>query len=383
MRKHSSPYRAVLPGALASIVLALAVGCTTPGQAPQNCLLQHCKKPAPVLTVTVTGLVKLPGKVIIPPGGLQLRDAVTLTGGDMPAQRFGGISPAQVLVSLERPTGGYHFSLPLVTHDVAGRIYLMPGDRVRVEPASVTVVSRSMLTRSATDTTTDVEALRAVLKHDDVGIKPLAYDVPFIDQNEPTRDVTVTISAAAAAPATPRESAAAGAPAAPASVVTLQANFSRVAGRPFRAATAGAPLNAPNLLSFAYDSQSDPETTVIVLHRLLPGENHYIVLLRPESLATGTERAAVQDLLGKITVLPGDAVATGALVQLPIVLNSLVGAKYFDYANPVPTGKDCKQELSALIRPLKPLTDRLEAACKLVGSGVQAIPGTITDNLPR
>src|SRR5262249_49883157 len=155
--------------------------------------------------------------------------------------------------------------------------------------ATNTLVARSMLARSANDPTANVESWRAILNRDDVGKKVLAYDVPFVDQNEVVSDVTVTLSTSAATPDTPRAAGTGAPPAGVVSVVTAQADFSRVPGPSFRADRASAALNAPTLLNFESASQSDPETTVMVLHRPLPAENHFIVLLRPESRATGTE----------------------------------------------------------------------------------------------
>jgi protein involved in polysaccharide export with SLBB domain len=382
MQKHSIANRAGLHLALAILMSGFAAGCATIGDGSQFSFWHHCKnEPLKDLTVSVTGLVKLPGRMPIPPGGLQLLDAVTLAGGDLPAQRFGGLSPAQVLVSLQRPTGTYMFSLPLVTHDVAGHIYLKPGDRVRVEPVSVTILANSMLGRSATDITGGAETWKALLRRDDVGKKALAYDVPFVDQFEPSRDVTVTI--AGSSPVA-RASAPTDATAAPVAAFTVQADFSKLPPSPYRAANLrSATPNAPNLLNFGYAGQSDPESTVLVLNRILPGENYFIVLLRPESLATGAERAAVTDLLGKVTVLPGDAVAIGALVQMPIVLNSLVGAQLFDYAAVPQCGKQFQQDVNALTRPFKPFIDPVKAACGAVGTELRALPGAIENQLPR
>lgn len=374
MRKDRA-YRAVLPVAPAILLALLTAGCATTSDDHAFPLLHRCKPEAPRdLTLTVTGLVKQPGVMIIPPGGLQLRDAVTLAGGDMPAQRFDGLNPAQVLVSLDRPTGKYLFSLPLVTHDVAGRIYLQPGDRVRVEPASETILARSMLGRS--DTTDDRAMWRAILKRDDVDGRTFAYDVPFVEQNETVGSVTVTVGGG---PALPRAGQHADAMAAPAAVgFTVMGDFSQLPPSPyFRTANLNRAATPPNLLNFTYAGQSDPEATVLVLNRLLPGENYFCVLLRPESYATGADRAAVQDLLGKVTVLPGDAVAIGALVQLPIVLNSMVGAQLFDYAAPEER-KHHMPGASVLAGPLEPIVSPVKAVCVQL----QAIPGAISSRLP-
>src|SRR5262249_53475390 len=120
--KQLSSVHTAFQGALAPLLAIFCAGCTTTTggqhQTPLHSLL-HCKNEVGEFPVLITGLVKFPGRISIPPGGLNLQDAVGLAGGDQPAQQFPGTNPANVLVSLTRPTGTYHFSLPLVMQDVA------------------------------------------------------------------------------------------------------------------------------------------------------------------------------------------------------------------------------------------------------------------------
>jgi hypothetical protein len=409
MKQYLRSARPALHGALATLLATLCAGCmtTADGQqpAPAHPLL-HCKKEVAVFNVLVTGLVKFPGWIPIPPGGLILQDAVGLAGGDQPAQQFPGTNPANVLVSLKRPAGTYHFSLPLVTNDVAGRIYLKPGDHVVVEPVTAGSLGRSFQLTSVTDPVARTEVWRSLLRDDAVGTRVLAYDIPFIEQNDDTlHTVTVTIQPTAAPlappPGAPREAVpvpvlppgAAPMPSMPPAVATVPApavspvqaiaDFGPLAG-PVYQATRGALLDAPTLRAFSDHSQSDPETSVLVLRRPYPaGEMHFYVLLRPGSQATGNNRVAVQDLLSQITVLPGEAVATGALIQLPIVLNSLVGAELFDPAAAADGDKHCNNpQLQSLARTVKPLTNFLSNACAAVGPALTAVPEAITAQLP-
>ena len=107
-------------------------------------LPKHC--PVPLVeppTVLVSGMVKTPGKLLIPNSGLTLRDALALTGGDISATSF-NIPSIYMLVSLERPDATYNFSLPLVTGADAGKIFLQAGDKVIVQPWYYTDLAHSI-----------------------------------------------------------------------------------------------------------------------------------------------------------------------------------------------------------------------------------------------
>ncbi len=318
---------------------------------------------APV--VAVTGLVRFPGFVPIPPCGLPLGDAVGAAGGDQPAQFFGGLNPANVLVTLERRGGTYHFSLPLVTHDSAGRVRLVEGDRVKVEPAADTPLGRSIFPRSASAPNGDRAAWRALTQRDDVGRVPLAFDVPFVDQGAPQQDVTVTVAglggdadrAADAAPPAPD------APPTPPAVLTVRTNLAPPADDLGRAAGAG---GAGSLREFSDASRVDAQSTVLLLHRQVPGESHLFVLLRPGSSAgaAAANRGLAEELLGKVTVIPGDSVGVGALVQLPVVLNSLAAPERYAPGADHPVERPCHDGAirQAAARLVGPVVSRLKGA---------------------
>lgn len=366
--------------AIAALTLLLPIGCATTGDC-QHPLL-HCRNKdvkAP-LTVMVTGLVKHPGTYTIPLGGLLLKDAIALAQGDVPAQFFDGVNPSQVLVSVERPTKTYHFALPLVTKDVAGRIFLVPGDKVSLELGSTTDLGRSVV-RSANPPTTpnqDVETWKSILHRDDVGQKPLSYDITFSDLNVAPRKVTITIPQSAAAnDSQPRSKADAAAPPADAAqqpgLKVQMSDPNQPRGNGLR--VVDAPALEANLQTFSDVSNSPEESTVLVLTRQMSGKTHQFVLLRPGSIATGAERSIVQQVLKGVTVIPGDSVAMNAAVQIPLVLSSLATPKLYDFA----ARQDAccpklKEECQSVANTFRPLTDPIKRATALICSPLAGSP---------
>jgi hypothetical protein len=394
--------------ALLVLASALLVGCATTDDC-RHPLLEHCHKPVKKgpLTVTVTGLVKFPGVHVIPLGGLRLKDAVALAGGDLPDEFFSGTKPAQVLVSIERLEGTYHFSLPLVTKDFAGRVFLQPNDKVSLQPYTITGLARAAY-RGVGDKdiaeALDLQTWKEILHREDVGVQTLSYDVVFRDVTVPERVVTVTLRgtgkrellptrslARRAAPSAPLTTG----PPAPAAVVlapvreVLQPMVLPVALqlKPTPAATRsndGDPL--ATLASFSEDIQTSAhEMTVIVLHRVVDGKSNEYILLRAGSKASYPDRAIAQKVLESTFVIPGDSVAIDILPRIPIVLSSLVAPQLFDFAaGPAPVPSKCKQELESLKQTfVRPITNTCKNVGDLVRPTLESIPAAVSAQLPR
>lgn len=351
----------------------LAFGCATTRDAQHPLLdaLHHRDKEP--LTVMVTGLVKKQSTLEIPHGGLTLKDAVALAGGDIPAQLFPGTNPSNVVVSLQRPASAYHFALPLVTGDLAGRIFLIPGDKVSLQLDANTDMGRSVV-RSA-DSGPDAERQnreqwRSILNRDDVGEKPLEYDVKLRDLDGTERTMTILVQAAEQPRNAPADAAALGVGPAPALKI-------QIAGSPNvpNLRNANGSLRDATLASVSEISETRQDMSVMVLERQVQGRVHQFVLLRPGSIATANnQRSAVEKVLKDVTLIPDDVVATLALIQLPIVKSSLATPKLYDFvARREEFCPKVAENCQTFAAALSPVTDPIRRITALALSPLEGI----------
>jgi hypothetical protein len=324
------------------------------------------------LTVAVTGLVKQQVILPIPRGGLQLKDAVALAGGDIPAQLFNGLSPSQVVVTLARPEAVYHIALPLITNDIGGRIFLVPGDKVSLELGSNTDIGRSVVRSASADVGQNIDQWRSILGRDDIDKKTLAYDVTFHELNGSARKLTVNVQATSAPVDAGRSAAAPAGQLAPVSTVKIQ--FADTTNLPGLRSADGTPHDA-TLLALSDFSESPQTNTVMVLERRLQGRSHHYVLARPGSLSTTSDqRSVATSVLNAITVIPEDVVSASALIQLPIVMRSLAHPKLYDFAA---QQDECCPKLSAECRSiaatLSPIVDPIKRVAALTVSSFEGM----------
>jgi hypothetical protein len=246
-------------------------------------------------SVLVSGMVKTPGKIVIPNGGLTLRDALALTGGDNPQALF-KISPILLLVTLERPDGIYNFSLPLVTDDDAGKIYLAPGDRIVVQPWYQTDLSR--LSKPTPDDATifshqtEKEAMLPLLG---VADKPSLKKLDF----------KITISQLGA---NARE---------------IMQQYAWPAEKTNPIPTAGT-LHSNWRKHIQDKTNYSPAQTVLILRRVVHGRASEFYLPRQNPRYISTSEADVADVLNGIVLLPNDNLSIDILQRQPIVLSSLL-----------------------------------------------------------
>jgi hypothetical protein len=332
---------------------ALPLGCASTGGC-EHPILQHCSKEP--LTVVVAGLVKNPGPVIIPLGGLMLRDAIGLAGGDVPFERF-EVPAANVLVSIDRPEGVEHFALPLVTNDYAGRVFLRPNDRVTLEQFSnsalaPTVFGSGGLQDAAPGGLQDA-VWKSVVARDTLNSHGVEYEIAFQDVDLRARRLTVNVSGP------PDTSDGPPAPG-PVKAVLKADNVEK----------GSATLDTVSLMP----GTSPADQTVLVLRRISQGKFHEYVLPRHGVSSNDTDSKAAHAILQSIHVVPGDAIGIDVLPRVPVVLTSLLAPQLFDFAK---DKKPCLEALQAehdkLERTLAPLTQGFKQLGGLVLPPIQAL----------
>ncbi|MEI7687914.1 MAG: hypothetical protein WCL32_23150, partial [Planctomycetota bacterium] len=364
--------------ALLAALWFLPLGCHGLGK-PEFCGPHHGKDE--ILTVAVTGLVKAPGKQRIEPGGLRLADAIALAGGDLPKKNF-QVDPARAFAVIERDNIVHYFSLPLVTHDAAGKVFLMPNDKVSVQEIDATTISQTLgvplvltetvQTAAIPDVAPDV-AIEAAPEPKKEGRTLVAKGPEVTTQEE--KAAAARVAEARSAEVKKEEVAAKARAQVKAAEVKA---WDRVLGRadvgiktlafdvpitdihaaPRKAAVriAAAPRSgngapsiksvttkirtqgaeeepAATLLAFSQDIRtSDPVYTVLVVRRASGGKLHEYVLLRHEATSANLDSQNASKVLNEIPVLPGDALNFDVLIRVPVVLTSLAMPDRFDFA---------------------------------------------------
>jgi hypothetical protein len=284
-----------MDGKMARLWRTLAVHCLIAPLAGCACLPTHGQAlpPAEPATIFVSGMVKTPGIMPIPSGGLTLRDAVGLAGGDLPETWF-RVSSLYLLVTLERSDSAHHFSLPLVTADDAGKILLRAGDKVIVRPWYQTDLSRLSKTDSQTmPDSTDVPEFTPLVQE---------LMLPLLGINDPNvKKVDFKI-------VTSRFGA-------DATVKTLSYDWSTKS-------PAGKIPTVASELQFA--SAISQDQTVCVLRRIKNGRLEEFVLLRRNPRYISGFDADMSKVLRSIVMAPNDHLSVDILQRLPVVLASLL-----------------------------------------------------------
>lgn len=183
-----------------ALIGLISTGCV--GTQHDCSIGSHHHKPRAEPTVVVGGLVTMPGRQVIPVGGLTLRDVVSIAGGDVPEKHFDIPAPA-VLVSLERRGNITAFALPLVARDIAGMIRLLPDDRITLKPLNETALAaggsvklgKTSNNEFTIESSPDPAVWKRLLDDKDLnGAVPVAYDVPFSNLGQEVDVKTVHVS---------------------------------------------------------------------------------------------------------------------------------------------------------------------------------------------
>jgi hypothetical protein len=353
---------------LSALFLSVAapLGCVTTGDG-KPALLEHCEPK--VLTVSVTGLVKTPGKQAIPLGGLTLREALAIAGGDVPNERF-DTPAATVLVTIDRREGVQHFSLPLVTNDLAGRVFLRPDDKVSVQsftasdlgfslfglPADAARIlvnvaaddpDRAKKLKDAKDKKleNDLAGWKRVLARDDAGTKNLAFNVSLRDIDQVNQTVAVKVDKDGG------------------NIILTTPKKDSKGNVIFDQVTPDATLEdvseMPKLAS--------PSQTVLLLRRVANGRFHEYVLLRHAVSQSNADVKNAQFVLGAVHLLPGDALYVDVLPRVPVVLSSLIAPQLFDFANQQQSCiEKLKEKHAQVARLIEPLVDTCQEVRQIV-----------------
>lgn len=280
---------------LLQVVLLLLSGCA--------CVAKHQDvEVTRSATVLVSGLVKTPGRVVIPENGLTLGDVVAITGGENPLAFF-KIPPVIVLVTLERAEGIYSFSLPLVTRDVAGKIYLQPDDRITIQPWYETDLSRLSKAQER-ENETDALGFEPTTRDQVVALLGLPKDAKKLrfkvvtsqfGTNTQTKVIEHTLT-------------------------NVNPNLMSL----------GAVLNE-SAVGGAYPS----EQTICVFKRHRYGRELQFFLLKDNPrYAASVEGADANAVLYSTFLAPADYVAVDILHRQPIILSSLVATQLYERESP-------------------------------------------------
>jgi hypothetical protein len=321
------------------------------------CFPTHCNKEeaaVDVPSVLVSGMVTKPGFLPIPKNGLTIRDALALANGENPLTEF-NISPIYLLVSIERANASYHFALPLVTNNDAGKVLLMRGDRVVVHPWYETDLARLS---HAGSITTGENVPQILLPESSIKLLPV---FGITDPSVQKFDFKVQTSALGAN----------------GQEVTQTYDFTDPLNPAI--ATVSSVFEATKLVS-----SYSPAQTVCVLKRVSGGQLSEYVLLRTEpSFVQNDGQNRVGEILEKIVLLPRDSISVDVLQRMPIVLSSMLAPHLFKPVIHKPKNElqeclpgvykacdETKQFVHTLLKPVHQLFGDAEA---VVGPSAQSV----------
>ena len=289
-------------------------------------------------------------------------------------------------------------------------MFLQPDDKVSVDLWTGTTLSMP-LARTAFVTAAgsvdrwipDQEAWKRILRRDDVGVVPLAYNVTFVDLDGTASERAIRVdppnaSAKQVVPlgakaGAPTSAATVAPPAVPTTPAMLLAAAVPAANPAFSLKMAGpasakhppllaSPESVPdaNLLGFSnLERRSLNQTTVMVVRRIEDGRFHEYVLLRADSPLGQRDQESVKLVLSGVLLEPADGVSIDVLPRIPVVLTSIAAPQLFDFARQrVPCCPKLEPFQQAAQRAIQPICDRIADLGSMMGLEViPDLPGTI------
>lgn len=360
-------------------ICSTIAGCLLPGSTDDHSILRHHhKKKDSNPTIIISGLVMFPGIREIPDGGLSLRDAIGIAGGDQPFERFNVLENEEILVSLDRKNVVYSFQLQLVMNGLAGEILLLAGDKISVNRYSESDLAKMVrfklnkqkLEVSSINEITYKEKEWSAIFGDKFGQEKnliVEYDVPFRVFNEqrslriqiqPKKEPNVSLSFSIE-----------GLPGL--SPTNLMKNEETESAKNSSVLSVGENLltpkkpntRIPTLYAFsnsvAYKSQTATSKSVIILNRKFSGKVHSYILPRDVSAMS----------LIATFVIPGDSVSIDELNRLPIILTSLAAPQLFDPA---------RHEKNTNHARLHDVVDHIKDTVNPISNRIQGVTKNIT-----